>query len=523
MLSPSDYNSAVPKFTNGNYASNPLNPLYIEEPASTDYNRGVEPLQTLPAQWWNWFINQFTARFNKLNVYVNNIFNELAQLLSIGNITPDGTEASPTITQVKDFFQTCYPEYVKTSCAMTGTYVPQTTMVNGHALSDNVTITRSDLGLGTSATVNTGTASGCIPTVGTALGTTDGQFLATDASGNLKPSGYTASCFRASTWTPTTVTNANMVCTSAATASVNRYLLLGEDAYSATCCSRVYVGNCCKATFNPATGVLTAKTFCGDVASTNVTSTSVTSTSVTVSTDIKFKGTCNTYTAIKHLDNASDVNGEGISIGAGGLVIVGGGESAGTFWSNAGCTAGNEQTILTSDNAVCFYTNLQSGWACAKTSYIGTDGAFHGDVCGLATCASKNGSGTAFGTAATCAATAFRSCTWYPDSLNCGCVCKSCFAQEATCLESYTIKVCRKCVCQPSQAYYCYHICICTPTSGLWVLEEPPFEGNCGSGLQIGRAYQGCSTWKCIGDLYIQTCLPNAVCCVLGSPRVKIF
>lgn len=112
MLSPSDYNSAVPQFTNGNYASNPINPLYIEEPASTDYNRGVEPLQTLPAQWWNWFANQFTVRFNKLNIYVKNIFNELAQLLSLVSITPDGTEESPTVGQLKTMFQTNYPQYI---------------------------------------------------------------------------------------------------------------------------------------------------------------------------------------------------------------------------------------------------------------------------------------------------------------------------------------------------------------------------------------------------------------------------
>lgn len=112
MLSPSDYNNAVPQFTNGNYASNPINPLYIEEPDSTDYNRGVEPLQTLPAQWWNWFGKQFTTRFNKLNIYVKNIFNELAQLLSLVSMTPDGTEGTPTVNQLKTAFQTEYPKYL---------------------------------------------------------------------------------------------------------------------------------------------------------------------------------------------------------------------------------------------------------------------------------------------------------------------------------------------------------------------------------------------------------------------------
>lgn len=154
MLSPSDFNSAVPQFTNGNYASNPLNPQYIAEPSSTDYNRGVEPIQTLPAQWWNWFVNKFTGRFNKVNVYVKNIFNELSQLLSLVSETPSGTEATPTTGQLKDMFETKYPDYLKTAPALSDTYVPQTTMINGHALSADVTVTKSDIGLG--SVVNTG-------------------------------------------------------------------------------------------------------------------------------------------------------------------------------------------------------------------------------------------------------------------------------------------------------------------------------------------------------------------------------
>lgn len=112
MLSPSDFNSAVPQFTNGDYASNPINPQYIAEPDAENYNRGAEPLQTLPAQWWNWFLNKFTGRFNKVNIYVKNIFNELTQLLSLVSVTPSGTEGSPTIGQLKDMFENKYPNYL---------------------------------------------------------------------------------------------------------------------------------------------------------------------------------------------------------------------------------------------------------------------------------------------------------------------------------------------------------------------------------------------------------------------------
>ena len=154
MLSPSDFNNAVPQFTNGTYASNPINPQYIAEPGATDYNRGVEPLQTLPAQWWNWLCNKFTTRFNKINIYVKNIFNELTQLLSLMNVTPDGTETTPTIAQLKNAFENIYPGIVSTKLDLPNTYVPQTTEVNGHALSSNVTVTKTDVGL--SDVVNTG-------------------------------------------------------------------------------------------------------------------------------------------------------------------------------------------------------------------------------------------------------------------------------------------------------------------------------------------------------------------------------
>lgn len=112
MFSPSDYNDAVPQFTNGNYANTPLNPLYVEEPDAVNYNRGAEPLQTLPAQWWNWLCNKITAKLNKLNVYVKNIFDELAQLLSLVSVTPDATEEEITTGQLKDMFQTKYPTFL---------------------------------------------------------------------------------------------------------------------------------------------------------------------------------------------------------------------------------------------------------------------------------------------------------------------------------------------------------------------------------------------------------------------------
>ena len=178
MLKPSDFNNAVPQFQNGNYASNPINPQYVEEPSSTDYNRGTEPLQTLPAQWWNWFMNKFTSRFNKVNIYVKNLFNELAQLLSLVNVTPDGTEGDVTDGQLKNAFKELYPDYINTKLALESTYVKKTQKVNNHALSGDVTVTKSDVGLGD--VVNTGDSA--TPTEnGTTKFTTGGAYSNTYA------------------------------------------------------------------------------------------------------------------------------------------------------------------------------------------------------------------------------------------------------------------------------------------------------------------------------------------------------
>ena len=113
MFSPSDYNDAVPQFTNGNYANTPLNPLYVEEPDAVNYNRGSEPLQTLPAQWWNWLCNKITSKLNNLNIYVKNIFDELTGLLSVVGETPDATSEEVTTEQLKDMFETKYPKYLQ--------------------------------------------------------------------------------------------------------------------------------------------------------------------------------------------------------------------------------------------------------------------------------------------------------------------------------------------------------------------------------------------------------------------------
>lgn len=281
MLSPSDFNNAVPQFTNGDYASNPINPQYIAEPDAVDYNRGAEPLQTLPAQWWNWFLNRFTNRFNKVNIYVKNIFNELTQLLSLVSETPSGTEGTPTDLQLKDMFETKYPDYLKTTPALSNTFVPQTTKVNGHALSGNVTITcvacaganGSGTAFGTAAVCGTVTGgsvtyvdysgtNGCRLMTSNFLAYWNGAYASNGAS-NLRyfcggAFGSAATCsasdFRASTWSPTCVACADKG------KNGSSYSAFGSNAFNSTafttCTGTVTQVKVGSTAYNPSSGVI---------------------------------------------------------------------------------------------------------------------------------------------------------------------------------------------------------------------------------------------------------------------------
>jgi len=77
---------------------------------------------------------------------------------------------------------------------------------------------------------------------------------------------------------------------------------------------------------------------------------------------IYYQGTKASYRMIRFIDNTADANGNGISIGGGGLTILGSGESADTLLTNLSLTSsgGTEQTYIASDNNITFYPGQQS-------------------------------------------------------------------------------------------------------------------------------------------------------------------
>ena len=100
--------------------------------------------------------------------------------------------------------------------------------------------------------------------------------------------------------------------------------------------------------------------------------------------NIGYTGSKATYSMIRFINNTVDSYGNGISIGGGGLTVIGGGESA-TVIEGQHTTGGDENMVIANDGAIDFYPNCQEGFSKAKHIIMNTDGsvtasAFNGNA-----------------------------------------------------------------------------------------------------------------------------------------------
>ena len=89
--------------------------------------------------------------------------------------------------------------------------------------------------------------------------------------------------------------------------------------------------------------------------------------------DIIYAGSLATSSMIRFLDNTADSYGNGISIGGGGLTILGSGESASDIQERY--NSGSEDLILCSDEGIVILPGQQDGYNDSKASYFHTNGA----------------------------------------------------------------------------------------------------------------------------------------------------
>ena len=92
--------------------------------------------------------------------------------------------------------------------------------------------------------------------------------------------------------------------------------------------------------------------------------------------NISYKGSKSTNDMIRFLNNTSDTTGNGISIGGGGLTVIGSGESAKTMEGIVG--AGSENMLICGDTTIDFWVNCQNGSASAKKVTLNTAGLLTG-------------------------------------------------------------------------------------------------------------------------------------------------
>ena len=81
------------------------NASYIEEPDSTSYSAGVEPLDTLPAAWWNWFLYHLTNDEALLATNLNALYEEAINVLTQAGIEPDETQKNQLYAAINTLIQ----------------------------------------------------------------------------------------------------------------------------------------------------------------------------------------------------------------------------------------------------------------------------------------------------------------------------------------------------------------------------------------------------------------------------------
>lgn len=72
--------------TMGVYASESQ---YVNGPTEEQQASGTVPLDTLPADWWNWLWKEITIRINEAASDVQGLYQEILAILGEANITPD--------------------------------------------------------------------------------------------------------------------------------------------------------------------------------------------------------------------------------------------------------------------------------------------------------------------------------------------------------------------------------------------------------------------------------------------------
>ena len=79
---------------------------YIDGPTTEQQAAGTVPLDTLPADWWNWLWKEITTRINQASNGMESVYQELLSILSAASITPSDTSVTQVLTAIQSLIHT---------------------------------------------------------------------------------------------------------------------------------------------------------------------------------------------------------------------------------------------------------------------------------------------------------------------------------------------------------------------------------------------------------------------------------
>ena len=79
---------------------------YLTGPDAAAQAAGTVPLDTLPADWWNWLWQEITKRINEASTAVESIHNEILSVLQAASITPTEVSTSDLLKAIRAITRT---------------------------------------------------------------------------------------------------------------------------------------------------------------------------------------------------------------------------------------------------------------------------------------------------------------------------------------------------------------------------------------------------------------------------------
>ena len=74
---------------------------YLTPIPSANIERGVMPLDSLPADWWNWLWNNITLNEARIVQFINSVFSEINSVLSAAGVTPSTASTTDLKTAIQ--------------------------------------------------------------------------------------------------------------------------------------------------------------------------------------------------------------------------------------------------------------------------------------------------------------------------------------------------------------------------------------------------------------------------------------